>query len=63
MIAIPYQLAVVDVDQDPGLVQLYDELVPVLFGRNPAKLEQNGVGQQLCHYFLDADKVKAWCDE
>lgn len=45
----------VDVDSDPELVALYDELVPVLLG---AKADQ--VPVQLCHYFLDQDKVKAF---
>lgn len=40
---------VVDVDADPGLEALYGELVPVLLHR----------GSELCHYFLDAAKVRA----
>ena len=40
---------IVDVDADPGLAALYDELVPVLLHR----------GTELCHYFLDVAKVRA----
>ena len=39
---------VLDVDDDPALVERYDELVPVLL--------HNGV--ELCHYFLDAGTVR-----
>ena len=39
---------VVDVDADPALEALYDELVPVLLHD----------GQELCHYFLDVAKVR-----
>ena len=37
---------VIDVDADPALVERFDELVPVLFGDDPA-------GPEICHYFLD----------
>ena len=40
---------IVDVDTDPELEALYDELVPVLLHR----------GTELCHYFLDVAKVRA----
>ena len=39
---------VVDVDADPRLEALYDELVPVLLHE----------GAELCHYFLDVAKVR-----
>jgi hypothetical protein len=42
---LPYTVDVVDVDADPGLVERFDELVPVLHA-GPA-------GPELCHYFLD----------
>lgn len=42
-------IEVVDVDADPALVARYDELVPVLVC--------NGV--ELCHYRLDAERVRA----
>ncbi|MFM9437927.1 thiol-disulfide isomerase/thioredoxin [Janthinobacterium sp. CG_23.3] len=50
--AAPFTVEVIDVDADEALVAKYDELVPVLFG----DLEQ----PELCHYFLDADKVGAY---
>ena len=49
-----FEVAVVDVDADPALVERFDELVPVLFG-DPARAE-------LCHYFLDAAAARAWAD-
>jgi len=39
---------VVDVDADPRLEALYDELVPVLLHE----------GTELCHYYLDVAKVR-----
>lgn len=39
---------VLDVDADPKLEALYDELVPVLLHE----------GTELCHYFLDVIKVR-----
>ena len=45
----------IDVDDDPELVVLYDELVPVLVGN---KEGQSPV--QLCHYFLDHEAVSAF---
>ena len=39
---------VIDVDADPELVALYDELVPVLFGHREGETPA-----QLCHYFLN----------
>ena len=47
----PFSVNVVDVDEDPQLVERFDELVPVLF----ADLDQ----PELCHYFLDEGKVRA----
>ena len=41
-------LKVLDVDADPALEARYDELVPVLLCN----------GQELCHYFLDEEKVR-----
>ena len=40
---------VVDIDGDPALIALYDELVPVLVCD----------GVPLCHYRLDADRLRA----
>jgi len=42
-------IEVVDVDADPALVARYDELVPVLVCD----------GLELCHYRLDAERVRA----
>jgi hypothetical protein len=50
-----FTVEVVDVDADQALVALYDELVPVLLGRN-----KNGVSVQLCHYFLDPDRLRTF---
>lgn len=45
-----FEVEVVDVDADPELERLYDELVPVLVAD----------GRELCHYFLDEAKVRAF---
>ncbi|UGQ44589.1 glutaredoxin family protein [Massilia endophytica] len=47
----PFTVQVIDVDEDPKLVERFDELVPVLF----ASLDQ----PEICHYFLDENKVRA----
>lgn len=47
------EVEVVDVDADPALEALYDELVPVLLHQ----------GQELCHYFLDVAKVRDYLSE
>lgn len=44
-----FDIDVVDVDADPALEAKYDELVPVLVAAD---------GSELCHYFLDAAKVR-----
>lgn len=46
-------LRVLDVDADPALEAKYDELVPVLLHRD----------SELCHYFLDGDKVRQYLGE
>lgn len=43
---------VIDVDADPVLLARYDELVPVLFG--------DLAEPELCHYFLDQQKVRQY---
>jgi hypothetical protein len=50
---VRFDVNVVDVDADEALVALYDEKVPVLVG------VQNGVPVEveLCHYFLDEQRV------
>lgn len=42
------EVEVIDVDADPQLEALYNELVPVLLHE----------GRELCHYFLDEAKVR-----
>jgi hypothetical protein len=42
------EVEVLDVDADPALEALYNELVPVLLHE----------GDELCHYFLDTAKVR-----
>lgn len=43
-----FSIQVLDVDANPEWVARYDELVPVLM-----------LGEEeICHYFLDLDKVK-----
>jgi len=60
---VPHQVNVIDVDEDAELLNLYDELVPVLFAQRSVADGANGAGQRLCHYFLDVEKVKAFCNE
>ena len=50
---------VIDIDADPVLLEQFDELVPVLIGHGPGPGRGSG-RQQLCHYFLDVDSVKAF---
>lgn len=51
-------IEVVDVDANEELLAKFDELVPVLFGQ-----KQGGDAQQICHYFLDREKLKAFLYE
>jgi glutaredoxin len=46
-------LEVLDVDADPALEALYDEVVPVLLH----------AGTVLCHYFLEVSKVRDYLSE
>lgn len=50
---VSFSIDVVDVDDDPGLVALYDERVPVLV------IHEGAHTRELCHYFLDKDAVRA----
>jgi thiol-disulfide isomerase/thioredoxin len=50
----PFTVRIEDVDANPALVELYDELVPVLIGRHA------GEEIRLCHYFLDQERVRAF---
>jgi len=45
-----FALEVIDIDDDPLLGQRFDTLVPVLMH----------AGNELCHYHLDAGKVRAY---
>lgn len=51
----PFTVEVIDVDADEALVAQFDELVPVLFGR-----DASGGMNRLCHYFLDEDVVRGF---
>ena len=46
-----FDIDVVDVDADPALEAKYNERVPVLVDEE---------GRELCHYFLDAMKVREY---
>lgn len=46
-------LEVLDVDADPALEALYDELVPVLLTQDQ---------QEICHYFLDAPRLQHYLE-
>lgn len=46
-----FDIEVVDVDANPALEAKYNERVPVLV---------DGEGRELCHYFLDAAKVREY---
>ena len=48
-----FAVEVIDVDADPALVAIYDELVPVLIGTR-----EGLPPQQLCHYFLNENMVR-----
>lgn len=45
-----FDVAVIDVDCDPALEEKYGAFVPVL----------EAEGRKLCHYFLDAAKVREY---
>jgi len=51
----PFRIEVVDVDADEELVSRYDELVPVLAGSR-----NGGEPVEICHYFLDEGRLKAF---
>ncbi len=48
-----FRIDVVDVDDDPALVEQYDELVPVLMGCLPGLPPA-----QLCNYYLNDNAVR-----
>ena len=45
-----FSVTVLDVDADPALEAVYNELVPVLAAE----------GRELCHHFLDKPKVREY---
>jgi thiol-disulfide isomerase/thioredoxin len=49
-----FEVNVVDVDADQDLLAKYDVLVPVLVGGKGSD------AVELCHYFLDEKKVRAF---
>ncbi|HJV80542.1 glutaredoxin family protein [Noviherbaspirillum sp.] len=54
----PFTVEVMDVDADEALLAQFDELVPVLFGQ-----KGNAESIQICHYFLDEGKTRAFLTE
>ncbi|WP_136420172.1 MULTISPECIES: glutaredoxin family protein [Oxalobacteraceae] len=54
----PFTVEVMDVDADEALLAQFDELVPVLFGQ-----KSNAESVQICHYFLDEGKARAFLTE
>jgi hypothetical protein len=48
-------ITVRDVDADEELLTRFDELVPVLYGQ-----KEGTEAKQICHYFLDLEKLKAF---
>lgn len=61
MVGIAHRIDVIDIDLHSDLVALYDERVPVLFARR--ENESAAPGRQLCHYFLDVEQVKVFCEQ
>ena len=53
-----FRVEVMDVDADEALLQAYDELVPVLVG-----MRDGGEAEQICHYFLDQNKLIAFLEK
>lgn len=53
----PFSVELMDVDADETLTAQFDELVPVLFGK-----KSNADSVQLCNYFLDEAKVRAFLE-
>lgn len=52
---IPVEVIDIDASGNAALLARYDELVPVLIGRRDGDADS-----QLCHYFLDENKVRAF---
>ena len=49
---LAFSLTEVDIDRDPVLTARYGERVPVLTGGEV----------ELCHHFLDRERLRAWCN-
>ncbi|MBU1235187.1 MAG: glutaredoxin family protein [Gammaproteobacteria bacterium] len=45
-----FTVETIDIDAEPVLLKLHDERVPVLLAD----------GEELCHYFLDEEKVREY---
>ncbi len=45
-----FTVETIDIDAEPALLSQYDERVPVLLAD----------GEELCHYFLDEEKVREY---
>ncbi len=52
---VPVEVIDIDAQGHEDLLARFDELVPVLIGRRDGQPEQ-----QLCHYFLDENSVRAF---
>ncbi len=52
---VPVTVIDIDAPGNEALLARYDELVPVLAGRREGQPDQ-----QLCHYFLDENAVRAF---
>jgi hypothetical protein len=52
---LAWTVDVLDVDSDSQLTDMFDELVPVLYGSDAANAAGSAApaGQEICHYFLD----------
>ena len=67
---LPWHVDVVDVDADPQLTDMFDELVPVLYAgvaerdgaeESPGSAGEAGpAGQEICHYFLDEAALQGY---
>ena len=70
---VPWTIDVIDVDSDSQLTDMFDELVPVLYGSVNATVaiaadaaDATGVttsaaaGQEICHYFLDEAALQTY---
>jgi len=53
-----FVINVIDVDADQELVARFDELVPVLTAK-----KADGHEVQICHYFLDVNKLEEFFNE